>query len=570
MIIKYHIKTWMSVLGSSFVLLCPNTHASTIIKYGSYTSYQVNTDANKQNIKGDRGNEPSIAINPTNSKNMVIGWRRFPAPAKSGPQGGFAYSFDQGKTWTSGFLPSLAAQNRTDPALDTDAEGNFYYQSMAHGAVNSSAVFKSSNGGVSWGRPVHQFIGDKNWIAIDKTGGDSQGHIYSTWRRSGSSHPDPEYVPKYFIRSVDGGKTYQEPDAALPIARMGFGRIAIGPQGDVYLSGVDEDVASVNSIGLIRNGHYFLKSTNAKDPTASPTFSATQVDMGGNVIWLFNLDGPNHLGADGDMQIATDVSNSLLKGNIYMLANTQSYLWESGDDPIDVSFVRSEDGGDTWSAPIKLNTDAPSAHSYQYFPMLSVAPNSRIDAVWYDTRNGALLPPYNMSQLYYSYSWDGGETWSENTPVTPLFNTHTPSRIVNNKEYQGDKLGDYTHMLSDINGAHIAYTATFNGEQDIYYLNLFPDCNNNAISDVLDISLGSSNDQDSNHIPDECEQEILLGDVDKDGDVDRDDMRLILSARNQPASSDDDPKDLDGDGRITALDARKIRHLCTRNRCAVK
>jgi len=59
----------------------------------------------------------------------------------------------------------------------------------------------------------------------------------------------------------------------------------------------------------------------------------------------------------------------------------------------------------------------------------------------------------------------------------------------------------------------------------------------------------------------------LKGDVDNDGDVDLDDLNLILSARNTPASGPDDPKDLDGDGVITVLDARKLVLLCTRPRC---
>jgi len=62
---------------------------------------------------------------------------------------------------------------------------------------------------------------------------------------------------------------------------------------------------------------------------------------------------------------------------------------------------------------------------------------------------------------------------------------------------------------------------------------------------------------------------VIPGDLDADGDVDRNDMRLVLASRNQPASGSDDPKDLDGDGTITVLDARKVRLLCTRSRCAV-
>jgi hypothetical protein len=61
----------------------------------------------------------------------------------------------------------------------------------------------------------------------------------------------------------------------------------------------------------------------------------------------------------------------------------------------------------------------------------------------------------------------------------------------------------------------------------------------------------------------------IPGDADGDGDVDRDDINLIVAARNQPASGPDDPRDLDGDGIITVLDARKAVLECTLPGCAV-
>ncbi len=62
----------------------------------------------------------------------------------------------------------------------------------------------------------------------------------------------------------------------------------------------------------------------------------------------------------------------------------------------------------------------------------------------------------------------------------------------------------------------------------------------------------------------------LLGDLDSDGDVDQSDLNVVLAARNTKASGPNDPRDLDFDGRITALDARKLTSLCTRVRCATQ
>ena len=62
-------------------------------------------------------------------------------------------------------------------------------------------------------------------------------------------------------------------------------------------------------------------------------------------------------------------------------------------------------------------------------------------------------------------------------------------------------------------------------------------------------------------------EEEAEGDLDGDGDVDRDDLDLILAVRNTSAVAPNDPRDLDGDGMITVLDARILVILCTRDRC---
>ena len=87
-----------------------------------------------------------------------------------------------------------------------------------------------------------------------------------------------------------------------------------------------------------------------------------------------------------------------------------------------------------------------------------------------------------------------------------------------------DKLGDYYHMISDNLGVNVAYAATFNGEQDVYFLRIGPwDCNGNEIPDDDDVACGGGNtcegtpgsyDCNANEVPDECE---YRGDFDGDG-----------------------------------------------------
>lgn len=60
----------------------------------------------------------------------------------------------------------------------------------------------------------------------------------------------------------------------------------------------------------------------------------------------------------------------------------------------------------------------------------------------------------------------------------------------------------------------------------------------------------------------------IPGDLNDDGVVDQKDLNLILSALNQPVAKPFDPRDLNYDGVINVLDARKLILLCTHPRCA--
>ena len=63
-----------------------------------------------------------------------------------------------------------------------------------------------------------------------------------------------------------------------------------------------------------------------------------------------------------------------------------------------------------------------------------------------------------------------------------------------------------------------------------------------------------------------CSGGGVYGDLDGDGDVDRDDVYVILGYRNQPASVCPEC-DIDGDGTITIGDGRSLMYYCTCPNC---
>lgn len=95
-------------------------------------------------------------------------------------------------------------------------------------------------------------------------------------------------------------------------------------------------------------------------------------------------------------------------------------VWEDTRDgaPLgvkDIYYSRSVDAGATFTPPRRVTDDDPQKQLSQFNPNLSIAPNGRLDAVWWDFRDGAGL---YANDVYYSYSYDNGDTWSPNFRVT--------------------------------------------------------------------------------------------------------------------------------------------------------
>jgi hypothetical protein len=441
----------------------PSVAPSTIVTRGPFRSIQVNVNGAGNNIPNDAANEPTIAIDPTNRNRIVIGWRQFDNIASNFRQAGYARSSDAGATWT--FPGSLQPGSfNSDPVLDTDTSGTFYY--LGYPSGSTLTLWKSFNGGVTWTSGVTLPGGDKAWMVVDQTGGQGNGHIYCWWQYFTTP-------PLQFTRSTNGGASFS---AALDVAEdVTFGTLAIDSSGTLFAGGLFRQTWSAFRVG---------RSTNAKNAGVTPTFAGVTVAMNGE---MGIQDAPNPGGLMGQAEVATDPSRP---SNVYMLCSVDP----TGGDPMDVHFVRSTNSGLSFSAPVRVNDDAPGANAWQWFGTMSCSPNGRIDAIWNDTRTSQQA---TLSETCYSFSLDAGTTWSKNIPIGPQWNSVVgwPNQ---------SKIGDYYDLVSTNDAGHLAYSATYNGEQDVYYVKL-GDCNGNGVHDGVDIRDGTSFDSNVNTIPDECE-----------------------------------------------------------------
>jgi hypothetical protein len=217
-------------------------------------------------------------------------------------------------------------------------------------------------------------------------------------------------------------------------------------------------------------------STTAQKSTEPVTWESSIAHIkGGLVSW--EDESPNPGGLLGQMWIATNHAQGSLHGQVYVLGSVRP---NDSDDPLDVLFSRSTDGGQTWSNSVRINDD-PNQTAWQWFGTMSVAPTGRIDVVWLDTRDSP--DSSYLSALYYASSMDGGITWSANERLSDAFDPHIgwPGQA---------KIGDYFHMVSDSFGADLAWAGTFNGEQDVYYGRISSD-----LSATSDLPMASAHNQ---------------------------------------------------------------------------
>ncbi len=363
-------------------------------------------------------NEPSIIINKANPQNIIVG-----------ENSNYYYvSNDGGYTWTQKQLNS-ASGYCCDPALNSDIQGNIYFFHLSNpnnGSWIDRIVCQVSNDGgntfsidsyTGLNNPKKQ---DKQWSAIDP----ATGTIYVTWTQFDQyGTPDnTKHSNILFSKSTDGGISWSNPvqinevsgdcidsdntvEGAVP---------AVGPGGEIYVSWV-------GPAGLV-----FDKSLDGGQTWLDQDIVIN--DMQGSGGWDYNIPGLSR--CNGLPVTKCDLSNSPYRGTIYVNWSDQ----RNGTDNTDIFLSKSTDGGQTWSAPVKVNDD--TEHKHQFLTWMDIdQDNGYLYFIFYDRRN------YNdnNTDVYMAISKDGGNTFTNvkisESPFIPdashFFGDYTNVSVVN-------------------------------------------------------------------------------------------------------------------------------------------
>ena len=391
--------------------------------------------------------EPALAINPFNSTNLIAAWQQ-DRWSNGGSRGLIlAASFDGGSSWTrtsapfsrctGGNVSNLGNYERaTDPWLAISPTGYAYALSLsfngttlAAGSASAMLVARSADYGVTWLTPHAliqdgaQVFNDKGSITADPI---NASYVYAVWDRLTSQIAGPAY----FARTTDGGSSWE---SARSIYDPGASAQTLGPQivvlpGDVLLdvfTQIDtvagKPSAAVRVIRSIDNG------TNWSTPVTISDLQAVGTTNPAN-------NAPVRDGSELVSVSALPVTSGA--GPIYVVWQDSRFSMGKYDG---IALARSDNGGQTWSAPVQVNADT----TVQAFtPTVSVRADGVLAVTYFDLRNNTTPAATTLyADCWMVTSADGGATFTEQH-LSGAFN------LYNAADAEGLFLGDYQGLVN--------------------------------------------------------------------------------------------------------------------------
>lgn len=357
-------------------------------------------------------NSPQIAAHPDGG--MLALASRVDAPDFSCA---LHLSGDGGSSWVpTDPVPQLpeGAEKCYGPQVAFGSDGTLYYlfAGLSGEGNTPMGVFLtvSHDRGQTFSEP-RRILGEFNFaasMAIDRTRGESD-RLYFTWVEArsevgtGSFGPAPNPVMGAY--SDDGGQSLSEPV-----------RVSDADRERVVAPTID-----VDGDGRVHIAYYdLLEDHRDYQGLEGPTW-----DGQWELVWTSSEDG-GELFSDGEvvaevrpheriMVIFTAAPPALSTGQ-----NGQVCVgWTGARHGSADVFARCRSSTrEEWHEPVRLNDDPLDAEATQELPQLAIAPNGRVDAVFYDRRRG---PGDDYTDVFYATSSDGGQTFEKNGRITSQY-----------------------------------------------------------------------------------------------------------------------------------------------------
>jgi len=386
--------------------------------------------------------EPFVSVNPRDPNNWVATWQQDRWSGGSANGLITATTVDGGATWTRTAIPFSRCgggtagnggdyQRATDPWVSFAPDGAVFQMALASsggaftaGSANAMLVSRSIDGGRTWGpvstliRDESQFFNDKNSITADPT---DPRYVYAVWDRLGATGGGPAML----ARSTDGGATWE---GARAIHDPGQRSQTIG-----------------NVIAVLPNGtvvDVFTQIDYAVNAPARATLNAlVSVDKGGSWSGPFRIADALAVGAR-DPDTGTSIRDGANLPQVAVAPNGHLWVaWQdarfSGGAHDGIALARSSDGGQTWSAPLQVNS-APSAQAFT--PSVHVTANGTVGVTYYDLRSNTADTSTLPTELILARSLDG-IGWTEHRVSAPFDLATAPVA-------RGYFLGDYQGLAS--------------------------------------------------------------------------------------------------------------------------
>jgi len=402
--------------------------------------------------------EPNIAINPLHNRlqpkdiHVAVGANDY----RGGNSVPGLYTSTDLNTWTYHSVSKPNYMAFGNPVLDYDSAGNLYYAYMAFqvdvsGNAYASAIYvsKSTDEGVTWafftrvsslGSGTDPY-NDRPWLVVDK----SNNYVYVTWtlwHGKGASCIGSDIM---FARSTDGGVTFSAPsrlssDSSITHEQRQWSQIAVGSGGKVYVTWRRFGSATFT------RAIFIAKSTNYGASFTTGTI----------VIQYPDFDSGDYRFSAGDDPATCTWPQIVVgpEGNLYIAWHV--YI---SDGDRDLKFIRSTDGGATWSSKITVASNVKD----QFWPVLTTSPTGRIDVVWYDRRDDV---NNQLVNLYYTSSSDKGATFGSS--IVKVTTAASDTSVPYNPS-AGKYFGDYIDMADTSDGVALAvWTDTRTGNQEIF------------------------------------------------------------------------------------------------------